>query len=93
MRCIVCTHETSFGDKKSDYCRLKLMAHRYIEQKIKESHFKAKNRDENRPAIGAPCKGKAEGKCKANAENNSERGHGQVMGFPKQVSNRRWRFP
>ena len=39
----VFTHETSFGDKKYDYCRLKLMAHRYLEQKIKESHFKARN--------------------------------------------------
>ena len=76
----VYTHETSFGDKKYDYCRLTLMAHRHLEQKIKESHFKARNPDEDRPAIGAPCKGKIEGKCKANAENNFERGPCQGTG-------------
>ena len=89
----VYTHKRTFGDKKYDYCRVKVMAHRYLEHKFKESHFKARKRDEDRPAIGAPCKGKAEGKCKANATNNSDRGHGQGMGFPRQVSNRRWRFP
>ena len=30
------------------------MAQRQLGQKIKDSHLKAKNRDEDRPAIGAP---------------------------------------
>ena len=41
-------------------------------RKIKDSHFKARNRDDDRPAMGAPSKGKA-GKGKFNAKNNSER--------------------
>ena len=66
--------ETTFGDKKCDNCRLKLMARRRVEQKIKESHLKARNRDEDRPAIGAPSKGTAKGESKEHAKNNSERG-------------------
>ena len=58
----VYTQETSFGDKKYDYCRLKLMSQRHLEQKINDSHFTARNLDEDRPAIGAPSKGKAKGK-------------------------------
>ena len=34
------------------------MARRHVEQKIKVSHLKARNRDEDRPAIGVPSKGK-----------------------------------
>ena len=56
--------ETTFGDKKYDYCRMKLMAQRDLEQNIKDSHFKAINRDKDRPATGAPNEGKAEGKGK-----------------------------
>ena len=54
----VCAQETTFGDKKCDYCRLKLMAQRHLLQQIKDSHFKARNRDEDRFATGAPIKGK-----------------------------------
>ena len=53
--------ETTLGDKQYDCCRLKVMAQRHLEQKIKDSHFKARIRDEDRPAIGAPSKGKAKG--------------------------------
>ena len=66
--------ETTFGDKKYDYCRLKFMVPRRVEQKIKESHSKARNRDEDRPAIGALSKGTAKGKSKEHARNNSGRG-------------------
>ena len=49
----VYTQETTFGDKKYDYCSLKLMFQRHLEQKIKDSHFKPRNRDEDRLALGA----------------------------------------
>ena len=65
--------ETTFGDKKNDYRRLKLMAQRRLEQKIKDSNFKSRNSDEDRPAIEAPSKNKANGIGKDNAKNNSER--------------------
>ena len=35
----VFAQETTFGDKKYDYCTLKLMFQRHLEQKIKDSHF------------------------------------------------------
>ena len=35
--------ETTFGDKKYDYRRLKLVAQRHLEQKIKDSRFEAIN--------------------------------------------------
>ena len=70
----VYVQEKTFGDKNYDYCRLKLMTQRHREQKIKDSHFKAKKRDEDRPALGAPKKQKAKGKVKHNAKKNSERG-------------------
>ena len=57
-------HETTLGDKKYAYYRLKLVAQRHLEQKVKDSLFRARNRDEDRPAIGA----------KTNAKNNSDRG-------------------
>ena len=80
----VYTHETTFGDKKYDCCRLKLLAHRYPEQKIKETYFKARNRDEDRPAIGAPNKGKAEGKCKASAQKKLRERTWPGDGVPKE---------
>ena len=40
----VCAQETTFGDTKNDYCRLKLMVQRHLEQKTKDSHFEARNR-------------------------------------------------
>ena len=46
------------------------MAQRHLEQKIKDSHFEARNRDEDRPAMGALSKEKVKKKPK----NNSERG-------------------
>ena len=58
----VYAQETTFSDKKYDDCRLKLMAQRHFEQKIKDSHVKARNRDEDRPAIGAPSKRKSDTK-------------------------------
>ena len=54
--------ETTFGDKKCDYCRWKLVAERHLQQQINDSHLKARNRDEDRPATGAPIKGKKKGK-------------------------------
>ena len=42
---------------------------------MKDSHFKARNRDEDRPAIGRPSRGKAKGKGKEHAKNKSERGN------------------
>ena len=60
--------ETTFGVKKFFYCRLKLMAQRHIEQKIKDSHVK-----EDSPATSAPSKGKAKGKGKEHAKSNSDR--------------------
>ena len=65
--------QATFGDKKYDDCRLKLMVQRHLEHTIKGSHFQARNRDEDRPAIGALSKGKAKGKGEDNAKNNSER--------------------
>ena len=50
------------------------MPQRHLEQNSKDSHFEARNRDEDRPAIGAVSKGKAKGKGKYNAKNNTERG-------------------
>ena len=35
-------HETTFGNKKHDYCSLNLMISRHLEQKIKYFHFKAR---------------------------------------------------
>ena len=49
------------------------MAQKHLEQKIEDSQLKARNRDEDRPAVGAPSKGKALGKGKANAKNKCER--------------------
>ena len=60
----VYTQETTFWDKTYDYCRLELMTQRHLEQKIKDCQFKARNRDEDRLARGAPSKGKANGKAK-----------------------------
>ena len=54
--------ETTFGDKKYDYCRLKFMVQGHIEQKITCFHFKARDRDDDRPAIGAVSRGKSEKK-------------------------------
>ena len=65
--------ETAFGDKKYDNCRLKSMAQRHVEQKIRDSPFKGRNRDEDRPAMGAPNKRKAKRQDKENAKNYSER--------------------
>ena len=57
--------ETTFGDEKDEYCRLKLMVQRDLEHEIEDSHIKARNGDEDRPAIGAPRKRKQR-KDKAN---------------------------
>ena len=54
----VYAQETTQGDRECDCCRLKLMVERHLEQKIKDSGFKASNRDEDRPAIGSPSKKK-----------------------------------
>ena len=40
------------------------MAQRHPEQRIRESRFKVRTQEKNRPAIGAPNKGTAKGKCK-----------------------------
>ena len=40
------------------------MAQRNFEHKMKDSHFKARSRDVDRPAIGAPSNGKAKGQSK-----------------------------
>ena len=45
----------------------------HLEQKIEDSFSTARHQDEDRPAIGAPNKGKAEGKDILNVKNNSER--------------------
>ena len=37
----VYTQETTFGDKKYDYCRLQFLAQRYLEQKIRDFQFKS----------------------------------------------------
>ena len=58
----VYTQETTFGTWKYDYCRLKLMAQRHLEQKMKDCHVKARNRDEERLAIGALSKRKSKRK-------------------------------
>ena len=41
--------------------QIEINAQRHLEQKRKDSHFKARNRDEERLAIGAPRRGKAKG--------------------------------
>ena len=64
-------HETTLGDKKYAHYRFKLVAQRHLEQKVKDSLFRARNRDEDRRA---PRKEKAKGKGKTTAKNNSERG-------------------
>ena len=66
--------ERTVGDKKYDYCRLKLMPKDISSKKRKDSHFKARNRDEERLAIGAPRRGKAKGTGKENAKKNAKRG-------------------
>ena len=53
--------------------RLKLMVQRHLEQKIKNSHFKEINRDEDRPASGVPSKVKTKGKGKYNAKKTTPR--------------------
>ena len=60
--------ETTFGDMNYDSCRLKLVAHRHPEQRIKDSHIKARHRDEDRRARGAPNIAKAKAKGKSNAK-------------------------
>ena len=50
------------------------MAQRHLEQTTKDSHFKARNQDEDRLAIGAPSKGKATGQGLDNTKIKSERG-------------------
>ena len=50
------------------------MVRRHLKQQVKDSHVKARNRDEDRPAIGALSKGKAKGKGQDNAKHNTERG-------------------
>ena len=65
----VYAQETTFWLQEVWICgRLKLMAQRHLEQKIKDSHFKEINRDEDRPASGAPIKVKTKGKAKYNAK-------------------------
>ena len=60
---------------KRRHSATKLMAQTHLEQKIKDSHFKARNRGEDRPAIGAPSKGNGKTKGKANnMPKKSERG-------------------
>ena len=65
-----CAQETTYGDKKYDHCSLKLMVQRHLEQNTKDSRFKARNRDEDRPAMGAPIKGEAKEKGQDTAKNN-----------------------
>ena len=60
----VYAQETTFGDKKCDYSRLNLMVERHLEHENKDSHFKARNRDEDRLATRALSKGKVKGKGK-----------------------------
>ena len=69
----VYAQQTTYGNNKYDYFRLKFMARRHLDQKSKYSS-KPRNRDEDRLATGAPTQGKAKRKCKDNAKNNSERG-------------------
>ena len=38
------------------------MVRTHVELEIRDSHFKARNQDQDRPAIGAPSQGKAKGK-------------------------------
>ena len=68
----VYARETTFGDKKDHSCSPKLMAQKHLEHQIKDLRFKARHRDEDRPALGAPSKGKAKGKGKDNAKSNPE---------------------
>ena len=49
--------------------KYELFQRRILEQKIKGSHFKARNRDEDRPELGAPIKWKVKGKDKKHAKN------------------------
>ena len=59
------TRETTFGDKKYDNCRLKLMVQRHLGQKKKREI-------ETRTGLQWEIQAKAKGKY--NAQNNSERG-------------------
>ena len=86
----VCTHETTIGGKKYDYCRLKLMAHRYLEQNIKESQFKARNRDEDRPAmLRAKEKQKENAKQMPKTTPGEDMVRGQAVAVPVRVPNLR----
>ena len=70
----VYAQETTSGQKEVWFCcRLKLMVQRHLEQKIKDSHFKEINRDEDRPASGAPSKVNTKGKVKYNAKKTTPR--------------------
>ena len=62
--CVASLHSRGRHSAKYDYCRLKLMVQRLFKNSIKDSHVKARNRDVDRPAIGAPIK--EEQKEKAN---------------------------
>ena len=67
----VYAQETTFGDSKYDYCRLKLVVQRHLEQKMQDFHVKTRNRDEDRPAVGAPHNGKAKGQGKYNVKKST----------------------
>ena len=66
--------ETTLGNKKYDYCRLKLMAQRHFEQKIKVFHLKAKKTRRGQTCDWSSEQGEAKGKGTQNAKNTSERG-------------------
>ena len=70
--------------------RLSFMAQRRLEQQMNDSYFRARNRDEGRPAMEAPSKGKAKGKGKETAKNNSERGDCTPWTTRRPLFN--WRF-
>ena len=59
--------------KEYDDCTLKLMVQRHLEHKIEDSHLKARNRDEERPAVGAPSKGTRKEQAKNMPNTSRER--------------------
>ena len=60
----VYTQETTFDEKECNFSRLELMVQWHLEQKMKDSHFKARHRDKDRSATEVLAKGKSKGKAK-----------------------------
>ena len=67
--------ETTFGDKKYDYCRWNFVAQSHLEHKNQMIPMSKRNRDEDTPAVVAPSTGKVKGKGKCQKQVREGRLH------------------